>query len=104
MNYHGGSRQTAKFYKTHAILQTNHDEGWTRVVGDLTSRVSYTAIHDIANIVVKAIDYEGEWPEIGGINGDTLSLAEEVAIGEKITGKFRKPKGSGFLLVSPIQQ
>ncbi|AEO58261.1 hypothetical protein MYCTH_2305464 [Thermothelomyces thermophilus ATCC 42464] len=88
MNYHGGGRQTAKFVETRrSILPTNHDEGWIRVVGDLTSRVSYTAVHDIANIVVKAIDYEGEWPEIGGINGDTLSRAEEVAIGEKLTGK-----------------
>ncbi|KAG7288283.1 hypothetical protein NEMBOFW57_007814 [Staphylotrichum longicolle] len=44
------------------------------------NRVSYTAIADFVNIVVKAIAYEGEWPKVGGINGQTLSLADEIAI------------------------
>jgi hypothetical protein len=43
----------------------------------------------LVNIVVKAIDYEGEWPTIGGINGHTLSLAEEIAIGERVRGKYQ---------------
>lgn len=87
LNYLGGNHQTSKHVKTANLLLTNHEQGHARFAGDLTSRVTYTAIQDIVNIVVKAIDYEGEWPEYGGINGNTLTLAEEIAIGEKLKGK-----------------
>ncbi|KAK4245877.1 hypothetical protein C7999DRAFT_42631 [Corynascus novoguineensis] len=86
MNYLGGAHQTSKHFKT-AVLLVNHDKGRIGIAGDPSSLVTYTAIHDIVNIVVKAIDYEGEWPEVGGINGHTLSVADEVAIGERVRGK-----------------
>ncbi|KAL2192879.1 hypothetical protein P885DRAFT_72624 [Corynascus similis CBS 632.67] len=86
MNYLGGAHQTCKHFRTTTIL-VNHDKGRTIIVSDPSSLVTYTAIHDVVNIVVKAIDYEGEWPEVGGINGHTLSVADEVAIGERVRGK-----------------
>lgn len=52
--------------------------------------ISHVTIQDVVNIVVKAVDYEGEWPKIGGINGATVSIADEIAIYEKVTGKETK--------------
>ncbi|KAL2137802.1 hypothetical protein VTI28DRAFT_8196 [Corynascus sepedonium] len=86
MNYLGGAHQTCKHFRTTTIL-VNHDKGRTGIASDPSSLVTYTAVHDVVNIVVKAIDYEGEWPEVGGINGHTLSVADEVAIGERVRGK-----------------
>lgn len=57
------------------------------VAGGLDHPMACTAVGDIVNIVVKAVvDYEGEWPTVGGINGTTCSLAELVARGEKLRG------------------
>jgi hypothetical protein len=69
------------------LFFVDHEKGTAVVAGDLTEKITYTAVTDLVNIVVKAIDYEGEWPKIGGINGHTLSFAEEIAIGEKVRGE-----------------
>jgi hypothetical protein len=35
-----------------------------------------TTISDLANVVVRAIDYAGEWPVIGGVHGTTVSSSQ----------------------------
>jgi hypothetical protein len=91
LNYIVGSRKTTKHIPTAAVpaVLVDHERLRARVAGDPNNRISYTAIHDLVNIVVKAIDYEGEWPRVGGINGNTVSIAEEIAIGEKVRGTYR---------------
>ncbi len=90
MNYIAGDRRTAKYIDPAPFLLVDHVNRRARVAGDLANRISYTAISDVANIVAKAIDYEGEWPTVGGINGQTLSIAEEIALGEKVRGKWNR--------------
>lgn len=46
-------------------------------------RVSLTTVQDVAQIVGRAIEYEGEWPTMGGINGCELSVGDVTAIGEE---------------------
>lgn len=43
-------------------------------------------VWDVVNIVVKVIEYEGEWLKIGGIVGEIFMFVEELVIGEKIRG------------------
>lgn len=50
------------------------------------STLALTTVQDIANVVVKAIDFQGEWPVIGGIQGTTISVKKLIALGEKIRG------------------
>jgi hypothetical protein len=52
------------------------------------SALTLTTVQDVANVVAKAIDYEGEWPVIGGIRGTTISTKKLIALGEKIRGTF----------------
>ncbi len=87
INYLAGERKSAKYIDPAPLLLIDHEHRLARIAGDPATQISYTAVSDLANIVVKAIEYEGEWPVIGGINGQTLSLAEEIAIGEKVRGK-----------------
>ncbi|KAI0140645.1 hypothetical protein BJ166DRAFT_597872 [Pestalotiopsis sp. NC0098] len=49
--------------------------------------VAYTAVEDIAKVVVHAVDFEGEWPVVGGFRGNMLSVADLVGIGEAVRGK-----------------
>jgi nucleoside-diphosphate-sugar epimerase len=65
------------FAKKHAIV----------VKGTLDDEITYTSVNDIANIVAKAIDFEGEWPVIGGISGDRISIRQLLKIGEELRGK-----------------
>ncbi|OQE05409.1 hypothetical protein PENVUL_c024G04326 [Penicillium vulpinum] len=48
--------------------------------------LSLTTVEDVANVVAKAVLYEGQWPEVGGIRGDELSMTDLVALGEKVRG------------------
>ncbi|KAK4238762.1 hypothetical protein C8A03DRAFT_43557 [Achaetomium macrosporum] len=88
MNYLAGARGSTKHTRSAELSLVDHGKLRAHLAsGSLDKQITYTALHDIANIVVKAVEYEGEWPKFGGINGHTLSLGEEIAIGEKIRGK-----------------
>jgi len=45
-----------------------------------------TIMSDVANIVVQAIEYKGEWPVIGGINGGNITDSKILEIGVKARG------------------
>ncbi|TPX13382.1 uncharacterized protein E0L32_006112 [Thyridium curvatum] len=56
------------------------------VDGDDNARVVFTSVKDIVNVVVLAVDYIGEWPVTGGIQGQEISIADVLALGKKIRG------------------
>lgn len=51
--------------------------------------MSFTTVQDLAGIVARAVEFEGEWPTIGGIRGTQLSMNRIVALGEEIRGMLR---------------
>lgn len=88
MNYLGPPEKMSKdvsytqmlldFEKCRAILPEGPD-----------ATVSFTALGDIAKTVSKALDYEGEWPVMGGISGNRTKISELLRLGEKIRGILR---------------
>jgi hypothetical protein len=52
------------------------------------ARITLTAVGDIANVVTRAVEYEGEWPVVGGIRGNDFSVGEIIALGERVRGAF----------------
>ncbi|KAK3684123.1 hypothetical protein B0T22DRAFT_469635 [Podospora appendiculata] len=54
--------------------------------GSETSRITLTTAQDLANVVARAVDYEGEWPLVGGVKGGEVTLGGLIAIGEQIRG------------------
>lgn len=46
-----------------------------------------TTVEDVAEVVAKAVDYQGEWPEIGGIRGAEVSIDQLIQLGEQIRGR-----------------
>ncbi|KAK3390029.1 hypothetical protein B0H63DRAFT_428580 [Podospora didyma] len=57
------------------------------VVDPANEVITFTRAHDIGVAVAGAIDYEGEWPIIGGIHGETVTTAKLLSLVEKIKGK-----------------
>ncbi|KAL8372941.1 hypothetical protein RB599_000254 [Gaeumannomyces hyphopodioides] len=55
--------------------------------GHGNDKFTLTAIHDIVNVVLHAIDYEGAWPVNGGVVGETVSFSELIELGQKLRGK-----------------
>ena len=51
-------------------------------------KITLTTAQDLANVVAKAVEYEGEWPIVGGIRGTTMTVGELIALGEKLRGKL----------------
>lgn len=48
--------------------------------------MTLTTAADVAAVVARAVEYTGEWPEVGGIRGNRVNFAEVIRIGEKIRG------------------
>ncbi|KAH8656570.1 nmrA-like family protein-like protein [Tricladium varicosporioides] len=49
--------------------------------------ISWTTVQDLARIVRGAVEYEGVWPETGGLRGGRMSVGELVRLGEGLRGK-----------------
>lgn len=46
--------------------------------------ISLITAEDFCAVIARAVEYKGRWPVIGGIRGDELSVAQLIALGEKI--------------------
>ncbi|KAJ6004771.1 NAD(P)-binding protein [Penicillium herquei] len=64
---------------------------WIGVEGGENARISLTTVNDLRNVVVQAIEFEGEWPVDGGVRGDDISMGEFLAIAEKVRGMYIPP-------------
>ncbi|KAJ4300819.1 hypothetical protein N0V90_002907 [Kalmusia sp. IMI 367209] len=50
------------------------------------SRINFVTVEDLAYVVARAIEYEGEWPINGGIRGTQISIGDLIALAKKIRG------------------
>ncbi|KAH6869767.1 hypothetical protein B0T10DRAFT_593266 [Thelonectria olida] len=50
--------------------------------------ITLTTVQDLAKVLAHAVEYEGEWPVSGGMKGTEMTIAELIALGEKIRGPF----------------
>lgn len=57
------------------------------VEGSDNALITLTAAEDLVKIVVRAVDYEDEWPLVGGIRGDQMTIGGLVELGERVRGK-----------------
>jgi len=58
------------------------------VEGHENAIMTLTTVHDIAGVVARAVEVDGEWPKIGGINGNSVTISQILQIGEKVRGRF----------------
>lgn len=48
--------------------------------------MTLTTVQDLAAVVARAVDHNGEWPVIGGISGNRVTVSQILNIGQKIRG------------------
>ncbi|KAF7166899.1 hypothetical protein CNMCM5623_000436 [Aspergillus felis] len=48
--------------------------------------VTLTTVQDLAQVVARAISFEGKWPVVGGVKGTDISLNQLISLGEKVRG------------------
>ncbi|KAH9908455.1 NAD(P)-binding protein [Xylariomycetidae sp. FL2044] len=100
MNYLGHPHQTLKHTNTLPFVFDFGNQHATVVEGTLDDAIVWTAVQDIVGVVVQAVEYEGEWPAIGGITGSRVTLREMLQLGES-TGK---PITVNWLKMEDIQR
>ncbi|KAI4861842.1 NAD(P)-binding protein [Hypoxylon rubiginosum] len=88
MNYLGHPHKTSEHVKTLSFLFDFEKQRATLVKDRLDDVVVWTTVQDIAGVVARAVEYEGEWPAIGGITGTRLTVREMLQIGEAIGKPF----------------
>lgn len=88
VNYLTHPHQSARHLPT---IGTPFDFANRRMIlvdGDDKARLTWTAVQDLAGVVARAVDYEGEWPVVGGIQGANISVGQLITLGEKVRGEF----------------
>jgi hypothetical protein len=80
-------------YKSTAYLyvfqiQIDLENGRAIVLEDGSDQISFTTVQDLGAVVAAAIDYEGEWPEVGGLRGGQIKISDLIKLGEEIRGKW----------------
>jgi len=88
MDYLCHPHRTSKYLTTTTANFDFENKTALVVEGTLDDEIVYTSAEDVANTVTLAVDYEGEWPNIGGITGDKVTIRQLLDIGEKLRGKY----------------
>ncbi|KAL2072897.1 hypothetical protein VTL71DRAFT_12240 [Oculimacula yallundae] len=89
LDYLASPAQTAKYVTP---LDTFFDFQNRRAIvveGYENAFMCFTTVRDIAQVVAEAIDLD-EWPEIGGIQGNRVSISNVLEMGERIRGSVDK--------------
>lgn len=60
------------------------------IVDGCDAIMTLTTVQDLAAIVARAVDYDGEWPKLGGIRGNRVKVSEILRIGEKVRGEMEE--------------
>jgi len=85
LNYLATPHKTAKHLEP---LNTMIDFQNRRViiVDGYDAIMTYTTVQDVAAVVAKAVEIDGEWPVISGISGNRVPISQILKIGEKVRG------------------
>jgi hypothetical protein len=87
MNYLGTPHKTAN-HLTPLNFLVDFDKRRAIVIEGRDPHIVLTSVQDTAAVVAAAIDYEGRWPTVGGIQGHRVTLSELIKIGEHVRGMF----------------
>jgi len=86
LDYFAPKSASAKHFRS-TELQIDFQNRRAIILEEIDIVWTVTSLNDIANVVARAIDYEGEWPVIGGIRGTTVSTSKFLEIGMRVRGK-----------------
>lgn len=74
-------------------LQTVFDFQNKRAIvvdGHKDAIMTLTTVADLADIVARAVDCKGKWPENGGIRGNRVTFSQIIEIGGRVRGAYQQ--------------
>ncbi|KAF1969696.1 NAD(P)-binding protein [Bimuria novae-zelandiae CBS 107.79] len=86
LNYLTYPHNSAKHLHQMDMPLNLNDRRFIMLEGGDDSRVNFVTVQDLAHIVAKAVDYEGEWPIEGGVRGTEITMGELLALSKKVRG------------------
>ncbi|KAF4984362.1 hypothetical protein FDECE_17111 [Fusarium decemcellulare] len=86
LNYLASPKQTAKHLTTFPF-QIDFEHCRAIVVDGDDPEVTLTTVQDLAGVIARAVEYEGEWPINGGISANQVRISNLLKLGQKIRGK-----------------
>lgn len=92
LEYIGHPVQTTKHVPTMDLFVQINNRRIVAVRGREDVPIVFTSVNDIASVVRLAVEYEGVWPEVGGIQGARVSLRQVKEAAEKIIGESHDSK------------
>ena len=90
MNYLAYPNRTAKYLYNSGMFHCP-GEGHSLIVDDGEYWETWTTIQDVAKVVARAIDFEGRWPEIGGVVGTKIKPKDLIKLAEEVYSKLKQP-------------
>lgn len=89
-NYLITPHKTAKYLDMFGTPYDFNNRRLLLVEGGDDSIITFTTVADFAQVVAKAVEYEGVWPVVGGIVGTKMPIGSLVALGEKVRGTYAR--------------
>lgn len=89
VNYFAAPYKTSEY--VHPFQMKWDFNGRRAIVIDDTDggSINFITIKDFTNVIARAVAFEGEWPVVGGIRADVLTVEQLVALGERIRKSAR---------------
>ena len=87
LDYLASPYKTAKYVEPLDTVFNFQSRRAVVVDGHEDAVMTLTSVADLAAVVARAVGYEGQWPETGGICGNRLTYSQIVAIGKQVRGR-----------------
>ncbi|KAJ4148152.1 hypothetical protein LMH87_002634 [Akanthomyces muscarius] len=82
-----GRVSTKHFHMQDMCIDFENRRAWQ--IADGKYSVTLTTVEDLAEVVARALDFVGPWPEVGGVRGSQVTVASLLSLGEDLRGKFQ---------------
>ncbi|KAI1210029.1 NAD(P)-binding protein [Annulohypoxylon truncatum] len=88
MGYLSHPQRSSKHVATIPFLFDFENQRTSAIEGALDDAITWVTVEDIAAVTARAVEYEGEWPAIGGMIGSRVTIGEMLKLGESIGRPF----------------
>ena len=91
LNYLASPHKTSQYITPLDTFIDIHNHRAIIIKGHEDAILTLTTTQDIAAVVTHAVSYNGEWPKVGGIRGNRVTISQILKIGEKLRGRYIHP-------------
>ena len=91
VNYFAAPHKTSKHVYAFQLMWDFYGRRAIMVEGTDGGKITLITVQDFTKFVVRAVEYEGEWPVSGGVSSNVLTARQLISLGEKLRKLFQSP-------------